>query len=797
LFDELTRHAVSLPDNARDFTRLIEQAYRARKNRSLDFEATLVHELWRLMVRDVHRTHELDAESAYVLRLKALADSASAPLYAIGLRRLAPAEVRFLETYAQRASLICYEAGTHPVGGVQAALAAAWPLQEAHAPALRVRAQSLRESAPLSVLGGRVSIFGAPDTESEARAVDVQVRDWLLAGYQRIAVITLDRVTARRARALLERAGVLVRDESGWPMATTSAATVLSRWLDVVSEDAWHRDLLDLMKSPFAFHDWPRDERQQTVWRLERYVRKASVLSGISNYLDLATQHDDAEVRQLLARVQRAMQLMPRVHRPLARWLEALLESLHVIGVIDGWRDDSAGVQVIEFINKLKIDLAHDRLAVPFAEWRRWLLRQLESASFVESTVVSPVVFTHLAATPLRAFDAALVLGCDSRHLSAMNGAPVFFNEGVRAQLGLPTRGDDVRDTEALLAQLIASTPRVVLTWQTHAGTEENLLAPPIERLRALHRAAYDSDLVETRLVALLGQTMLRCDDTSAVVPIASVPAPVADRMLVPDRISASAYNTLMACPYKFHARHLLRLVELDDVEELLDKSGYGMNVHNILTIFHKTHPQVSDLDEGEAVAVLKAVSEAVFAGALGRNALARGWLLRWQSLIPAYLEWQRAREAQGWRWLAGEAGREQLIRTPAGREFKLVGRLDRVDESDEGATSVIDYKMRTRDALHAALEMPGEDVQLPVYALLWDHAVMQALYLSMDRDEVADVPVPGDPAALRQLAQKTRVRLAHLVDAMYAGQEMRAQGAPRACEYCEMHGLCRRGHWP
>ena len=394
-------------------------------------------------------------------------------------------------------------------------------------------------------------------------------------------------------------------------------------------------------------------------------------------------------------------------------------------------------------------------------------------------------------------FDAALVLGCDSRHLSAMNGAPVFFNQGVRAQLGLPTRGDDARDAEALLEQLIASTPRVVLTWQTHAGTEENLLAPPIERLRALHRAAYDSDLVETRLAALLAQTPLRCDDTCAAVPLANAPAPAADRMLVPDKISASGYNTLMACPYQFHARYLLRLAELDDVEELLDKSGYGMHVHDILTTFHKAHQRVSDLDEGEAAAILKAVSEAVFAGALGRNALARGWLLRWQSLIPAYLEWQRAREAQGWRWLAGEAGREQLIRTPAGREFKLVGRLDRVDESDEGATSVIDYKMRTRDALHAALEMPGEDVQLPVYALLWDHAVMQALYLSMDRDEVADVPVPGDPAALRQLAQKTRVRLAHLVDAMYAGQVMRAQGAPRACEYCEMHGLCRRGHWP
>ena len=798
LFDELTRHAVTLPDNTREFTRLVEKAYRARSNRSLDFEATLVHELWRLMSRDANSARELDAEAAYALRLNALVHT-HAPLHVVGVRRFTPAEQTFLERYAEHAPVSVYALSGGAGDAMDNTLVAAWPaLEKTHekAPPMLARANALREAAPASALTGRVSVYGAPDAETEARAVDVQVRDWLIAGKQRIAVITLDRVTARRARALLERAGVQVRDESGWPMATTSAATVLSRWLDVVSGDAWHRDLLDLMKSPFAFHDWPRDARQQAVWRLERYVRKDSVLSGINNFIALAEDNNDAEVRQLLARVQRAshtLHALPRARKTLPRWLDALIASLAEIGVIDGWRADSAGLQVFDLIDNLRIELKENTLALGFAEWRRWLLRQLEAASCVESSVTSPVVFTHLGATPLRAFDAALVLGCDARHLGRGGDTPLFFNQSVRAQLGLPTRQDEARDSEALLAQLVASTPRVVFTWQTHADAEENLLAPPVERLLSLHHCAYNNLLTETRLPALLAQTSLRCNDDSAPPAVATKPAPPADNTLIPSAISASSYNTLMTCPYQFHARYLLRLGEVDEVEELIDKSGYGRHVHAILTAFHQAHARVSDLDEAQALEQIEALSEQTFAGAVGRNALARGWLMRWKSLIPAYLEWQRAREAEGWRWLAGEAKRELVIRTPVGREFKLVGRLDRVDQHDSGAIDVLDYKTRSVEALKKSLDTAGEDVQLPVYALLWAQPVMAALYLSMDRDEIKTVAVPGD---LPDIAHATRERLAQMVDALHDASPLPAQGAPQACDYCEMHGLCRRAHW-
>jgi ATP-dependent helicase/nuclease subunit B len=269
-------------------------------------------------------------------------------------------------------------------------------------------------------------------------------------------------------------------------------------------------------------------------------------------------------------------------------------------------------------------------------------------------------------------------------------------------------------------------------------------------------------------------------------------PAPPAAKTLLPEAISASGYNTLLACPYQYHARYILRLAQLDDVQELIEKSDYGQHVHSVLQTFHAAHARVGEMPVDAAVAELERLSDQAFAADISRNYLARGWLLRWKGLIPDYLKWQRAREAEGWRWHAGEASRQITITTPQGRTLTLLGRIDRVD-INAGAVAVLDYKTGSAKSLTDKLKSPGEDVQLPVYALLWGGPVAAALFLSIEREGVTAVPIAED---LAQLAEAARERLGDLYDAMSAGQPMPAQGAPKACEYCEMHGLCRREHW-
>jgi ATP-dependent helicase/nuclease subunit B len=126
------------------------------------------------------------------------------------------------------------------------------------------------------------------------------------------------------------------------------------------------------------------------------------------------------------------------------------------------------------------------------------------------------------------------------------------------------------------------------------------------------------------------------------------------------------------------------------------------------------------------------------------------------------------------------------------GTPLTLKGTLDRLDEGGNGRT-VIDYKMKAKSDLRKQLKLPGEDVQLPVYALLAGERTTQATYLSFHQDTVETVQPEGD---IQELAADVAQRLQAIFEAMHAGAGLPAQGTEAACAMCEMEGVCRRSYW-
>lgn len=790
LFDDLTRERVRLAAGPAEFAAWLREAYGAQGGAPLDFEARLVHDTWSAFAADAAT---LDRESAYVARLARLAARAQAPLHVLAPATSSRAEREFYDEYAKRARLHVHVPAleVQPDAAAQV-LIEAWPAADEAEP-LRARAARLRAATPTSPLAGRVRLAAATSAEHEAQIVDYAVREALVAGRSRIAVVVQDRITARRARALLERADVLVSEEAGWAMSTMSAATVIARWLDAVAGNFYHRDVLDLLKSPYVFADWPRAQRQQAVWRLEQMIRADNVVAGLDRYLALADAAADAELRQMLGTLRLAAAPLQRNRGGLAQWLTLLLESLETLGVPAAWRADAAGAQLLELLERLREELRGATLMVRAGEWRQWLSAQLDNAAFRDDSVTSPVVFTYLGGLALRRFDTVIVVGADAAHLPGSDATSPFFNQGVRAQLGLPTRRDLVRETERRLAHAIAGCDDVVITWQCMRDGEPNLLSPLVERLDALHRLAYEAGPGDGGLAARAVGARVRTATAELPEPATS-PAPRVPPALVPQAVSASAHNALMACPYQFYVRYVLRLSEADEVQELIEKSGYGLCVHDALARFHRTHPRVSALAPAEAVAELERASDEAFAGALALNYLARAWRERWRRLIPDYVDWQCRREAEGWRFAEGEAARESTLTTPAGRTLRLRGRIDRVDHDATGQVALVDYKTQRRDVLQAKAQPDGEDVQLPFYALLWGEPAAAALFVGLERDGVKPVPLAED---VNRLAGAVRERLGVLFDHLYDAAPLPAHGVERVCTYCEAAGLCRRSHWP
>ena len=214
LFDELTRYGVELPETVQAFEQALETAYQAKAGEAMQFEARLVHELWRATSQP--RDGALDAVAIYQLQLAQIARDASRSLYAIGLPVLAPAERLFFEAYSRRARVRNYRLDANVRGASLSArfYASACPPDIDNNDVMRTRAVAFAAECPTSPVAGSLRLFGAASLEQEARAVDTQVRLWLTEGRTKIAVVALDRLIARRARALLERAQVMVDDRN-------------------------------------------------------------------------------------------------------------------------------------------------------------------------------------------------------------------------------------------------------------------------------------------------------------------------------------------------------------------------------------------------------------------------------------------------------------------------------------------------------------------------------------------------------------------------------------------------------
>ncbi len=794
LIDELTRCRIALPHDVADFTRQLEAAYRTR-GEALNFEARIVHELWHAMA--VNGGNHPDAETHYQLQLARLAREAVSPLYALGLPQLAPAEKAFLQEYAGRAPVTLFSAAAGKNDPCAAILDAAWPAQVS-APSLLNRARSFAESCGASPLAGRVRLFGATNLEQEAQAIDVTIREWIVAGKSKIAVVVQDRLVARRARALLERAGVLVMDEEGWAFSTTSASTVLGRWLDAIASSYYHQDLLDLLKSPFMLSGWLPVRRKRAVFELERRVRASSVIQGIDHYRlllgDIKDPEAAADVAEILGRLKQADDALGRRRRTLAEWLAALKSGLDILDITPGLARDSAGSELIGLLARRAAEIGTDGTRFAFAEWRTWLNRELEAETYCDAAIVSPVMFTGLAQSRLRDFDAVIIAGADAAHLPGRIRMGPFLNEPVRAELKLPTVHERTARERENLALLLATVPAVLVTWQAEKDAEPNLLSPFFARLQTFHELAYRNDLADRTLAARIPLAQIAVGESDvAALPQTGPPAPAAGEALVPQKVSASGYASLMACPYQFYARHMLHLNELDEVSEALEKRDFGLLVHDILNRFHKRHPLLASQTRTELEADLGAISEEVFAAALVANYLSRGWLVQWQMLIPHYLDWQAGREQKDWRWQAGEDFRERQVALADGRQVLLRGRIDRVDVNSDGSVAVLDYKTQSESVLKSKTKEAGEDVQLACYLLLIDKPQSQAAYLGFDRKGVHEVMPREDPAVLAAL---TLTRLREMFNALYQSTVLPAQGAENVCAWCEMKGLCRRQYW-
>ena len=835
LFDEMTRAELT-PGDYDFFEARLTQAYGLRQpGPALQQEAWMLHTLWCAWQQQLDDDQLTDPASAHHQQLQdSTAGLHGKLLWLVGFTRFSAAEIRWLAERLQNneARLILHGGalgeGYHPHAplsellrqlGIEAtASAESGNDTDAFIDALfgdmsrhlAERARQFADSHHGKPFSDHLRTFCADSPEQEAQAVALQVRRWLLDDPDGpVAIITGDRRLARRVRALLENSQIALDDAGGWALSTTSAAALLERWLETVEEDFACAPLLDVLKSPFLFGE-RHDEHLEQVRRLEQdIILHENIARGLDRYrrhLDYRSARLPAwgevsrqALHELLNHLDHAASPLLAVleeNHPAATFLDALAESLDQLGAREALQSDDAGQQVLALVEHLKDASQHSPVMLCWDEFRDWLGRNLERASFHPVDNGSPVRLLTLEQSRLQRFSAAVFAGCSREQLPGKPAVRAFFNQRVRGELGLSTWSQTLAERLHHFCRTLASADQVLMTHHREQEGEPVAPSPWLELLEVFYRVAWGQSLQDSSLHDLLKQPQAypATPDDRMLPPLTRPPAPRARPALLPEYWSASTHQHIIDCPYRFFAADTLRLKPAEEITEALGKADYGSLVHRIIQAFNDDveglpGPWQGTLDASRrdaALELLRHISLNVFTGAMTENFEARGWYLQWDRVLEQYLDWEIGRR-QNWPWRESEVRVERVLTDT----LRIGGRIDRLDRGNTGV-ALLDYKTGSTPTPQDVQE--GEAVQLPSYAMAVED-VIQLDYLKIDKDSIRPSTC-ADREILDQLLPALQQRLIALDDSLQQQAGLPAQGDDNTCQWCEFDGICRRDMW-
>ena len=653
-----------------------------------------------------------------------------------------------------------------------------------------------------------LALHATQDAEDEAQAAAACVLAHLAQGRSPVALVAVDRVLTRRVRAMLAGTGLAVRDETGWKLSTTRAAASLMGLLRACAWDASTDAVLDWLKNAPVFYDdalhGPAIHgpaiHGSALAQAETQWRKAGLREWCSVSQDdpLAVVADptasdgrampDGHPRPagpaqpsanlpghaLAARANATRQALQRP-RPLADWLRDLRAALQTTGQWAALASDVAGQAVLQALRLPEgqsTEFADFAVRIPLNEFTAWVSQTLEAHSFMPTHPSNAqVVILPLSQLLGRPLPAVVLPGCDEVRLPVSPEPPGDWTPAQRELLGLPSR-ERLASASRQAWHYALKTPFVDLLWRTSESGERLMPSGFVQEL-------------------MLQQSPLMAPDPRALRALVSIacvmPQPQGDAMPVA-RLSASAYEDLRRCPYRFFALRQLKLHESDELDSEVGKREFGNWLHSLLKRFHEALKQAPALDYSARVAIINEASNDAAAELGLSTSEFLPFAAAWPRVRDGYLQWLATHEASGAVFDEGEAWKE----TPLGT-VTLIGKLDRIDRLADGSALVIDYKTEGVGLTRERIKAAGEDTQLAFYAALLHDDTLAAAYVNVGEKDATRTFAQPDVGALRdQLIEG----ILHDMSRIRGGAPMPALGEGKACDFCAARGLCRKDFW-
>jgi len=570
-----------------------------------------------------------------------------------------------------------------------------------------------------------VTRIDCPGADEEARVIALLMRDTLENPGRTAALVTPDRMLARRVAAELRRWDIEIDDSAGHPLATTPVGAFLRLAAEIVAQDFAPITVLALAKHPLAACGLAPADLRRLIRRLEiatlRGPRPAPGMAGLRAAWAASRANKDNELRRLIDALEQASApLVDLMAKPVAsfaelvaahvRMAEALAASDEETGAHRLWAGD-AGEAAAGFVAEA-IEAASALGDIPPGSYAGLIDALLGGRVVRPSYGAHPRLFIWgLLEARLQHADVMILGGLNEGTWPPDSEADPWMSRPMRKAFGLPAPERRIGLTAHDFAQAFAA-PEVVLTRAQRIDGTPTVPARWLVKLeKILDKFGLFPDERNARQwlhwQALLDEptpaTTSRADRRPAPKP------PVAAR---PRRLSVTQVETWMRDPYSVYARHILGLRELDPIDAPPDRADYGTIIHAILDQFLKAHPKALPPDAFERLSTL---GEAKFA----EQSVPPGVRAFWWPRFLRIARWVADSEAErrnGLTEIASEVSGEVSIDGPAG-PFKVTAIADRIDRQADGSLQIFDYK--TGAAPNPKEVAAGFAPQLPLEAMI------------------------------------------------------------------------------
>jgi ATP-dependent helicase/nuclease subunit B len=713
---------------------------------------------------------------------------------------------------------------THPLAGIARLLTALgarrqevhqWPAAARVFPEGRVRllSQALLPAASLQSwqCQPEFDIAGlqrlAPrDEQSEAIAIAIALRNTLEAPGATAALITPDRGLAIRVAAALKRFGITADDSAGETLSATPPAVFLRLLSRAAICEYAPLPLLALLKHPLTAAGEAPEICRAHARDLEVFLRGPRPSPGFDGIKFRLDEHGTPAVRDFLDRLEK--RLAPVTGLPLAinpadalravieaaEWLAASADSP---GASRLWSGE-AGTALSDLLGEAMAVLEDQPPMAPAD------LPDLLDALLEGHVIRRPrskdghprIAIWGVQEAALQSVDTAILGGLVEGIWPALPEPGPWLSRPMRKAAGLPAPEQEIGAAAWQFFSLCCACPNVVLSAPSRRDRSPAVPARWLTRLEALLAAT--GQRVAVHEAAAWAEQL----DTPQTRQPRLKPMPRPEEALRPKVFSLTDIATLIADPYAIYAKYVLKLRELDPLDEESDPSLFGNIVHAGLAEFFSVQ---RDFFAPEAAADLTLCLQIAMRLHRPRAALENWWAARLQRIAEWIVEAECERRLSNPPIaMAVEKSGEFLV--PGG--FTLHGRADRIEKRGDGSVFIMDYKTGTPPSENAVAS--GAAPQLPLEAVMAQEGIfgkelqgpvteLRFWKLSGRSSNGADKPMFADkPERLRAAIGNAATQLPALLQKF--GKENTpylATPHPGRKTYRDpYHGVSRRGEW-